>query len=222
MAVPRADRSTSVDGIGALNHAEAVDRAAALAPVLRARLAQTDALRRIPDATVADLLDAGLLGLATPRAWDGAELWPGSWLQVTVELASACGSTGWFYGVLLGHMWLVSQFPQEAQAEVFGDRRALVASLVRMRGAPPVRISGGFHWRGGRGRFCTGIDHAGWVVIGGAVRPHDDLPAEPRWFLVPRSDIRVVDDWFSVGLQGTGSKSIEIADAFIPEHRSVL
>jgi 3-hydroxy-9,10-secoandrosta-1,3,5(10)-triene-9,17-dione monooxygenase len=31
----------------------------------------------------------------------------------------------------------------------------------------------------------------------------------------------VTDDWFSVGLQGTGSKSIEVADAFIPEYRSI-
>ena len=94
MAVHGAIQPESPDGVPGLSHAEAVRRAAALAPALRARLAQTDALRRIPDATVADLLDAGLFGLATPRAWNGAELWPETWVQVIVELASACGSTG--------------------------------------------------------------------------------------------------------------------------------
>jgi 3-hydroxy-9,10-secoandrosta-1,3,5(10)-triene-9,17-dione monooxygenase len=46
-------------------------------------------------------------------------------------------------------------------------------------------------------------------------------PPEPRFFVVPRQDIEVVDDWFSVGMRGTGSRSIRIRDAFVPEHRSV-
>jgi 3-hydroxy-9,10-secoandrosta-1,3,5(10)-triene-9,17-dione monooxygenase len=37
--------------------------------------------------------------------------------------------------------------------------------------------------------------------------------------LVPRSDFTVKDDWFVVGLSGTGSKSIVFNDVFVPEHR---
>jgi 3-hydroxy-9,10-secoandrosta-1,3,5(10)-triene-9,17-dione monooxygenase len=42
-----------------------------------------------------------------------------------------------------------------------------------------------------------------------------------RWFLLPRTDFEIDDDWFTSGLRGTGSKSICVADAFIPEHRSI-
>jgi 3-hydroxy-9,10-secoandrosta-1,3,5(10)-triene-9,17-dione monooxygenase len=221
-ASPRSTHPDSPNGVAHLSHAEALRRAAALTPVLGERLPQTDALRRIPEATIADLLRAGLFTLATPRAWGGAELWPETWVRVSAELAAGCASTSWVYGVLLGHMWLVSQFPAEAQAEVFGDRDVLVASLVRMGGGAPERVSGGFRWRAARGRFCSGIDHVAWVVAGGTIAPNDNGGPEQRWFLIPRSEITVVDDWFTVGLQGTGSKSIEIGDAFIPEHRTVL
>jgi 3-hydroxy-9,10-secoandrosta-1,3,5(10)-triene-9,17-dione monooxygenase len=184
----------------------------------------TDRLRRIPDQTIADLFGSGLFGLATPCRWGGAELGPETWIEVTARLAAGCGSTGWVYGVLLGHMWLVSQFSADAQAEVFGRTDVLVASLVRLGGASPQRVAGGFRWRGARGRFCSGVDHARWIVVGGIATADAESDVEhlqPRWFLIPISDVTVVDDWFSVGLRGTGSKSIEVADAFIPEHRSI-
>jgi 3-hydroxy-9,10-secoandrosta-1,3,5(10)-triene-9,17-dione monooxygenase len=204
-----------------LTHAEALQRAEQLNAPLRERTRRTNALRRLPDETVADLFAAGLFGLATPRTWGGCELGPETWIDVTARLAAACGSTGWVYGVLLGHMWLVSQFAAEAQAEIFGRPDALVASLVRLGGAAPERVAGGFRWRGAAGRLCSGVDHAQWVVVGGTVAPSAGGVPQARWFLIPISDVRVVDDWFSVGLQGTGSKSIEVADAFIPEHRSI-
>jgi 3-hydroxy-9,10-secoandrosta-1,3,5(10)-triene-9,17-dione monooxygenase len=205
-----------------LTHAQAVDRADQFADVLRARVSTTDALRRIPDETIVDLFDLDLFGLATPRRWGGGEFGPETWIEVTARLAAGCGSTGWVYGVLLGHMWLVSQFPADAQAEVFARPDVLVASLVRLGGAAPERVAGGFRWRAARGRFCSGVDHAQWIVVGGNVSSGGDVEqAQARWFLIPTADVTVVDDWFSVGLQGTGSKSIEVAEAFIPEHRSI-
>jgi 3-hydroxy-9,10-secoandrosta-1,3,5(10)-triene-9,17-dione monooxygenase len=37
--------------------------------------------------------------------------------------------------------------------------------------------------------------------------------------LVPRSDYEIIDTWFVSGLRGTGSKDIEIKQAFVPVHR---
>ena len=39
--------------------------------------------------------------------------------------------------------------------------------------------------------------------------------------MVPKSDVEVVDDWFTTGMRGTGSRSLRIREAFVPEHRSV-
>jgi alkylation response protein AidB-like acyl-CoA dehydrogenase len=203
-----------------LSAEEAVARACELAPRFRERADDTERLRRLTDETIADISASGLFGIATPMRWGGSELAPEVWIDVITQLAAACGSTGWVYGVLLGHNWLVSQFSQEAQQEVFGNPEALVASLVRLGGSAPERVPGGFRWRGAAGRFCSGVDFAEWVVVGGAVESPDGLP-EMRWFLIPRSDFVVDDDWFTTGLRGTGSKSIRVADAFIPDYRSI-
>jgi alkylation response protein AidB-like acyl-CoA dehydrogenase len=36
---------------------------------------------------------------------------------------------------------------------------------------------------------------------------------------VPRRDVTIIDDWYVMGLAGTGSKSFVVEDAFIPAHR---
>lgn len=197
----------------------AVERARALGPQIRALAARTDADRRIPQETIDALNDAALFGILKPRVLGGEELGIRALVEVTAELAAACGSTGWVYGVLAGHGWLLNLFPREAQEEIAADPRALTGTVFRL-GGRITRVEGGYRIVDGAGRFCSGIDFASWVIVGGAVEGEDGRP-QPRFFVVPRERIEVIDDWFTVGMRGTGSRSIKIADAFVPAHRSV-
>jgi 3-hydroxy-9,10-secoandrosta-1,3,5(10)-triene-9,17-dione monooxygenase len=197
----------------------AVESARRLAPGIRARANQAEAERRLPQASIDELLDSGLFGVLKPRKFGGLECGIESLVEITAELAAACGSTGWVYGVLAGHSWLMNLFPEQAQQEVFADPHALTATVFRFSGQLE-RVDGGFRLTNGTGRFCSGIDHASWVIVGNAVVGEGVAP-EPRFLVVPKKNVEVADDWFTVGMRGTGSRTIKIADAFIPEHRSV-
>ena len=59
-----------------------------------------------------------------------------------------------------------------------------------------------------------------WVMVGASVEV-PGRPAEARYFLVPRSDFAIVDDWYTMGLRGSGNRGIHIPNAFIPERRSI-
>src|SRR4051812_19524080 len=111
---------------------EAIAIARELAPNIRQRADATEAARQVADESIAELIDSGLFGIATPRRWGGSDLGYEAWIRVTAEIAAACPATGWVFGVLLGHSWLVARFPDEAQEEVFGNPRSLVASLFRL------------------------------------------------------------------------------------------
>src|SRR5690606_20626149 len=54
------------------------------------------------------------------------------------------------------------------------------------------------------------------------VDPEVKPAGDRRWLLLRRSDFDIVDDWHTVGLKGTGSKTIQIHDAFIPDERVVI
>jgi alkylation response protein AidB-like acyl-CoA dehydrogenase len=201
------------------NRSEALDIARALVPAIRERAAQAESDRCIPKETIADLRQSGLFNLLTPKVLGGSELGFVSLVEITAELATACGSTGWVFGVLAGHSWLLNLFPEAAQRDVLAASNALSATVFRL-GGKASRVDGGYRLVNGEGRFCSGIDHAGWVMVGNAVQ-NPDGSQEPRFFLVPRADLTIVDDWFTAGMRGTGSRSIRISDAFVPEHRSV-
>jgi alkylation response protein AidB-like acyl-CoA dehydrogenase len=198
---------------------EAVDIARDLAPKLRERVGEAEEQRRLPEQNVRDLIDSGLIALEVPKRFGGAELNLDALIEVTGALGEGCPATGWVYSLWAAHMWLIGQYPEHIQAMVFEDRDSLVSSVVNTEGTPQAD-DGGFRWTG-RGFFSSGVDHCNWLTAAVDLKPQEP-PGDRRWFLLQRSDFEIVDDWHTVGLRGTGSKTIEIKDAFIPEERVVL
>ena len=197
-----------------LSRAELLQRAAALVPVLAERGQRTDELRRIPDETVTDLREAGLLRLANPERFGGYGLDYDAALEVGVELGRGCGSTAWCYTVWSSHNWLLGMYPEQAQEEYFASSPDVLSSSSF---APLGKIepTDGGYLLSGRWGFSSGADAAQWAVLG-AFEPRQG----PGLFLVPRSDYEIIDTWFVSGLKGTGSKDVVIAEpTFVPAHR---
>ena len=200
------------------SHEEAVERARALRDRLRERLPLGQELRRLPDETVADILESGLYGVMKPARYGGSELGTETMIDVTVELASADPSTGWVYMLWTAHMWMQAMWPEKAMDEMWENPNALASSVVSTTG-DVVAVDGGYSWTG-RGFFSSGVDHCNWLT---ALVPivRDGERAEMRWLLIPREDLEIIDDWHTLGLRGTGSKTIVLNDVFIPEYRTV-
>jgi 3-hydroxy-9,10-secoandrosta-1,3,5(10)-triene-9,17-dione monooxygenase len=197
---------------------EALEIARSLAPKLTERVPQAEAERRLPAENVRALIDSGLIALEVPRRFGGAELNLDALIEVTEALGEGCGATGWVYALWAAHMWLIGQYPEHIQAEVFGDRHSLVSSVVNTVGMPEA-VDGGFRWTG-RGFFSSGVDHCNWLTAAIDLKPNEP-PGDRRWFLIKRSDFEIIDDWETVGLRGTGSKTIVIKDVFVPDERVV-
>jgi 3-hydroxy-9,10-secoandrosta-1,3,5(10)-triene-9,17-dione monooxygenase len=191
-----------------------------LAPRLAARLPEADALRRLPDDTVADLKRAGFFRILQPQRWGGYELDPQTFFDVQIEVARACASSAWVLGVVGAHAWQLALFDERAQREVWGaDNSALISSSYAPTGKVE-RLAGGYKISG-RWSFSSGSDHCQWVFLGGFAPPAaEGKPPEMLTFLLPRSDYRIEDNWHTIGLRGTGSNDIVVDGAFVPEHRT--
>jgi len=196
-----------------------LDRIAALVPGIESRAEEAEALRRIPNATIAELRDSGLMKALQPARWGGFELDPMVVYRAARMLGSACGSTGWVYGILVVHPWHVALFPETAQEEVWADdENEMIASTYAPIGQVQ-RVDGGFrlsgHWP-----WSSGTDHCRWVLLGGVDLSDPDRP-DMRAFLLPRSDYRIEDTWHAEGLRGTGTNDVIVEDVFVPEHRTL-
>jgi 3-hydroxy-9,10-secoandrosta-1,3,5(10)-triene-9,17-dione monooxygenase len=194
-----------------------IEHARMLLPRLIERREKCVQIRQVCPETCRELHEAGLFRLFQPRRYGGYEADPIDFFEIQRELSAACPSTGWTWGVLSAHAWQLSLFPQQAQDDVWArSATALIASSYAPGGKRVEAVDGGYRVSG-KWDFCSGIDHAEWCFLGGFVagkRP------EFRTFLVSKTDYVVEDHWHVSGLQGTGSKTVVVDNAFVPGHRT--
>jgi len=206
---------------GATDYAEAIARARALVPVLRARSAKAEALRQVPEETIRDLGVNGLFRILQPTRVGGAELPFRAMVEICSIIGHGCGSTAWVLGNLASHQWMLAMWDPRAQAEVWSESAdALIASAFVFPAGHATRVQGGYRLSG-RWKFSSGIDPSRWNMVGAIVHDPASGEGEYRMFLLPQGDYHPIDTWFVAGLKGTGSKDVEVKDAFVPEYRTL-
>jgi 3-hydroxy-9,10-secoandrosta-1,3,5(10)-triene-9,17-dione monooxygenase len=195
-------------------------RARALIPALAERAPAAAAARRLPSETIAEYHAAGILRILQPKCFGGMQGRFSLFSRIVEELTYGCASSAWVYAVLAEHQWIIAQYPEEAQIDVWGDDPRAVASSSLAPRAPGRRVAGG--WRlSGRFPFSSGCDYAQWAILGAFLGEMGD-PRHVAYLLAPLAEIEIFDDWQALGLAGTGSKSLVLHDVFIPEHRCVM
>ncbi|MFJ9900916.1 acyl-CoA dehydrogenase family protein [Streptomyces sp. NPDC091280] len=73
--------------------AERIGRTEELLPVIAARAAKAEELRRVPEETVRDLIDAGLIRVANPTRYGGYGLDIDTSFEIGWRLGRVCGAT---------------------------------------------------------------------------------------------------------------------------------
>src|SRR6516165_5437151 len=197
-----------------------LERARALIPRVAERALAAAAARQLPAETIDEYRADGILGILQPRRFGGMQGRFSLFSRIVEELTYGCASSAWVYAVLAEHQWIIAQYPEEAQIDVWGEDPEAVASSSLAPREAARRVPGG--WRlSGRYPFSSGCDYAQWAIIGTFLGEKGD-PRGIAYLLVPLVEAEIVDDWQVLGLLGTGSKTLVLRDVFVPEHRHVM
>jgi 3-hydroxy-9,10-secoandrosta-1,3,5(10)-triene-9,17-dione monooxygenase len=198
--------------------AELIERAADLRPMLERHADETDRLRRLPDAVVQALVEAGMCRLMVPARFGGYQTDIHTYLAVMAELGRGCGSTSWVASLINVCAWLAALFPERAQQDLWAaNRDAWVAGSLAPHGSA-VATDGG--WRvTGRWPWASGCLHAQWAACGIHMNNDRGEVANFGLSLMPMSELTIEDTWFVAGMKGTGSNTIVARDVFVPAHR---
>ncbi|MBO6781992.1 MAG: flavin-dependent monooxygenase [Alphaproteobacteria bacterium] len=195
-------------------------RAAALAPTFAERAEETESLRRLPDATIADLKAAGLHRICQPARFGGSETPLDEAVDIVAMLSRGCASTGWVAGVYTDHQLLVGMFDHRAADDVWTDNPDALVSAGFTPGGEAEPVEGGWEVTGSWG-WSSGCDHADWLIVVTFLPSGAEGHPEPNFCLVPRAEVEIEDDWRVMGLTGTGSKTLHLSGAFVPAHRAL-
>ena len=163
-----------------------LQRARRLIPLLAERAPEAAAARRVPAATIAEYHAAGILRILQPRRFGGMQGRFSLFSRIVEELTYGCASSAWVYAVLAEHQWIIAQYPNEAQIDVWGDDPEAVASSSLAPRAAAKRVPGG--WRlSGRYPFSSGCDYAQWAILGAFLGEVGD-PRTIAYLLAPLAD----------------------------------
>ncbi len=196
-----------------------VARAEALLPLLRRFEAANECDRRVHPDVVDAMKEAGFFRILQSRRIGGAECDLRTMHRVVRTLATASSSASWILMVLLAHTWILGMFDEATQDEIAADDPDTIIAGSLAPTARAIPVTGG--WRlTGRWPFASGCDHARWALLGVKVAGDGLLPPAIH-AMVPARDYAINDNWFAMGLRGTGSKELVLDDVFAPTHRVV-
>jgi indole-3-acetate monooxygenase len=201
-----------------------VDIAHSLEPLIREHAAALEQ-GSIPPPLVEALYDAGVFKAMLPREVGGLEAEPVEWLRMIEEFARINASVGWMAFIQSG-VGLTFLDPERFERfRLRGGGRLILAMSLGRLGGTAVRAEGGYRISG-RWPFASGSPYATWlggmsVVCDSAGAPVMDANGQPQRLLAiwPADQARIIDTWDGLGLRGTGSGDIEIADLFVPDEQ---
>jgi len=200
---------------------------AAMAALVEAEAESSELLRTMTPPIVESMWSTGLMARFNPAEAGGAEPSFGEMIQTWIDMARLDGSFGWIGIANLPSTAAVAAYlPDAGFAEVFtaNDNRVTLGGQFFPNGTGAV-VDGGYQVTGAW-NFGSGIGHSEYVaagfmptVDGELVWATEGVP-ELRVAIVPRRDVLFTDGWHVQGLKGTGSYDYELADAFVPHHRT--
>jgi alkylation response protein AidB-like acyl-CoA dehydrogenase len=199
------------------------ERARAVQAVLERDGPEMDRRRELTQDVVDALAAQDLLRMLLPRSMGGQEVHLVDYCKANEALAWADASTAWFVNQSNVSMATsAASMPHEAAKAMFEGPYAGLAWGARHNNSKAIRVEGGYRLTGAWS-FASGGRHTKWLGAHSAVQNPDGTPhirygrPDDRSFVFLRSQAKIVDDWYVLGLRGTGSDSYSVEDLFVPD-----
>jgi 3-hydroxy-9,10-secoandrosta-1,3,5(10)-triene-9,17-dione monooxygenase len=202
---------------------EMITRARALRPKVREEAEAAEQRGYYSEALHREFTKAGFYRCLQPRMFGGYEFDMRTFFRAMVQIASADPGIGWGLTLACGHaLQIGTNFGEATQAKIFGPDGHFIAPYSPSGPSPDaecVAVPGGYRVKG-KWRYASGVPHAthfmGMAPLKGS---HPGGPTRKMVsVVVPRGQFEMLDDWHGMfGMKGSGSNSVVIRDALIPE-----
>ncbi len=194
-----------------------ISRAHELSPNFNSRQKDARDLRRLPSETIDEMRLAGFQRLFQPKVFGGAEAHFDGFVKLVPIVAAACSSTGWVLAQYIIHNHMIGYWPEKAQKEVWERKPDANVSGVLIPGCGKAEIVKGGYKLSGKWPFASGCDGADFMIFSAFCETHEKSK-ESLQFIVKKESVELIDNWHTIGLEGTGSKEARIDNLFLPDH----
>jgi 3-hydroxy-9,10-secoandrosta-1,3,5(10)-triene-9,17-dione monooxygenase len=206
-----------------LTEATLLERAVAMRPMLYEQQEESDWRGCYSGEVHRKLLEGGFYRILNPRMFGGYELEPATYIKVVMELARGHPAAAWCFALAGSHGFLLaSHFPEEVQRELFAPDGDFRSPAVAGPAGTMTQAEGGYVVDGVF-PFASGSPVSNHFM-GGSLIFQEDKPPRHVLFVATRDQFEVLPDWGEgrfMGMQASGSNSVKLNGAFIPENRII-
>jgi alkylation response protein AidB-like acyl-CoA dehydrogenase len=180
---------------------------------IRARAAEFQALRHIPQDVVDQFKTLGVYRAFVPTRFGGDAKSPAEFCRLVEDISAADPSAGWVASFGVSATYL-SALPPETYAEIFKANPDTVFAGAMFPPQPAKTVPGGYEVTG---QWPWGSGIMGADLAGAGIKVDNVDTKLPFIAVMPKSKIEVVDTWKTVGLRATGSHDIKVDGVVVPE-----
>ncbi|WP_433260131.1 acyl-CoA dehydrogenase family protein [Actinosynnema sp. CS-041913] len=182
--------------------------------------ADSDAAGGIGNETVEALTAAGFPGCFVPRRFGGGDATFAAVTKAVAAVGEGCASAAWIASLSAYNGRFGAYLPVGGQEEVWakGPDTRLVSSMVAA-GVEAEPVDGGWSLSG-RWLYVSGVEFADWALVSSA--PPREGDRSVLVFAVPGDSFTYLNTWSTVGMNATGSHTLVVERAFVPECRTFV
>jgi indole-3-acetate monooxygenase len=144
--------------------------------------------------------------------------------RVVEEVSRHDSAAGWNLNLSVAIDYVLAWFPDHGAEDILSTPDLILAGVFVPSGHA-VPAEGGYRVSG-QWRFVSGCQHARWILVacllmdGG--HPRLDAQGRPtrRFVVLPAAETEVLDTWHTLGMRGTGSHDVRVANALVPAERT--
>lgn len=176
-----------------------------------------------------DILDwiaqENLWNIWVPKAFGGLEMSLSEGLKRLQSLARIDGSLGWTVTLCSGANFFIGNLRPEVAREIFAQPAVLGGSGgmfgTAEKEGDSYRLNGIWHYATGAPYLTHFTLNAKIVENGVELKNEGDTPKFLS-FIIPASEVAVIEDWNTMGLKATATHSFEVNDLLVDEKYSFV
>lgn len=186
-------------------------------PIVAEHKNRSEQDRQLAPEVVAAMRDSDLLMMKSPREVGGAEVHPVDQMTVVeaVTLIDSAAAWSMFITATVSGRAL-SALSDRAVEEMLAPGKFPIMAGSLKPGGSAVEVEGGYRITG-QWAWGSGVHQADYVVVPALKADKTGLVTA----VVPREQVRTVDNWHALGINGSGSCDYALDDVFVPDHFTV-
>lgn len=173
------------------------------------RTAEGDYSDKITDKEIELLFQHKLFKCFLPESLGGLALDLPSTLRIIQDAAYINGSLGWLVQIGNGGMYFATNF-DEKLAEKFLQPADAVISGSGTATSTAIVCDGGY-MLSGKWKYCSGSAYATLFTVTFTTDDSDEILSA----VVPRKEVKVINDWDTIGMRNTSTNTIQLENVFL-------